>query len=89
MAYGGIYALPDRLIVIAPCSLHDHAGDGSFEIVKNSVARLSDDRRVQAILIAFSFGAFVEGPRFRHAGAISGALMVGLGFRARDARSSA
>jgi L-lactate transport len=54
---------------------------GQFEIVRRSVASLSPDARVQAILIAFAFGAFLEGA----AGggtpvAICGAIMVGLGF---------
>jgi lactate permease len=54
---------------------------GQFEIIRRSVASLSGDPRVQAILIAFSFGAFLEGA----AGggtpvAICGAMMVGLGF---------
>jgi lactate permease len=55
---------------------------GQFEIVKHSVAALSDDRRVQALLIAFSFGAFVEGAAgFGTPVAISAALMMGAGFR--------
>jgi lactate permease len=54
---------------------------GHFDVVRRSVASLSPDARVQAILIAFSFGAFLEGA----AGggtpvAICGAIMVGLGF---------
>jgi lactate permease len=54
---------------------------GKFDIVRRSVAGLSSDARVQAILIAFAFGAFLEGA----AGggtpvAICGAIMVGLGF---------
>jgi lactate permease len=54
---------------------------GKFDIVRRSVAGLSGDARVQAILIAFAFGAFLEGA----AGggtpvAICGAIMVGLGF---------
>jgi len=32
-----------------------------FEIIKNSLASISDDRRVQAVIIAYSFGAFLEG----------------------------
>ena len=36
---------------------------GRFEIVKESITGLSADRRIQAILIAFSFGAFIEGSR--------------------------
>src|SRR5213076_1840719 len=55
---------------------------GQFEIVKHSVASLSDDRRIQALLIAFSFGAFVEGAAgFGTPVAISAALMMGAGFR--------
>ncbi len=54
---------------------------GQFEIVKNSVARVSADRRLQAILIAFSFGAFLEGAAgFGTPVAISAALMIGTGF---------
>jgi L-lactate transport len=54
---------------------------GQFDIVRRSVAGLSGDARVQAILIAFAFGAFLEGS----AGggtpvAICGAILVGLGF---------
>jgi lactate permease len=55
---------------------------GQFEIVKHSVMALSADRRIQALLIAFSFGAFIEGAAgFGTPVAISGALMVGAGFR--------
>lgn len=55
---------------------------GQFSVVRRSVAGLSSDARIQAILIAFSFGAFLEGA----AGggtpvAICGAIMVGLGFK--------
>jgi lactate permease len=55
---------------------------GQFEIVKRSIAALSDDRRIQALLIAFSFGAFVEGAAgFGTPVAISAALLMGAGFR--------
>jgi lactate permease len=54
---------------------------GTFEIVKSSVTHLSTDRRVQALLVAFSFGAFIEGAAgFGAPVAISAALMIGLGF---------
>ncbi len=54
---------------------------GEFEKVKASVAALSSDRRVQAMLIAFSFGAFIEGAAgFGTPVAISAALMIGAGF---------
>jgi lactate permease len=88
MAYGGLFGLfPIGWIVIAAMFLYTITlVNGTFDTVKNSVAHLSADRRVQAILIAFSFGAFVEGAAgFGTPVAISGALMVGLGFRPRDA----
>ena len=55
---------------------------GKFEIVKESIVHISFDRRLQAILIAFSFGAIIEGTSgFGTPVAIAGAVMVGLGFR--------
>jgi lactate permease len=55
---------------------------GQFEIVKHSVLALSEDRRIQALLIAFSFGAFIEGAAgFGTPVAISAALLIGAGFR--------
>jgi lactate permease len=54
---------------------------GQFEIVKSSVVALSPDHRIQALLIAFCFGAFVEGAAgFGTPVAISGALLIGAGF---------
>ncbi len=54
---------------------------GQFEIIKNSLASISDDRRMQALLIAFSFGAFLEGAAgFGTPVAISAAMLAGLGF---------
>jgi lactate permease len=54
---------------------------GQFEIVKRSVAAISPDRRMQALLIAFSFGTFLEGAAgFGTPVAISAALLIGLGF---------
>jgi lactate permease len=54
---------------------------GQFEIMKASVAGLSADRRLQAVLVAFCFGAFVEGAAgFGAPVAISAAFLVGLGF---------
>lgn len=54
---------------------------GTFEIVKSSVAHLSADRRIQALLVAYSFGIFIEGAAgFGTPVAISSALMIGLGF---------
>ena len=59
---------------------------GAFDAVKRSVLSHSDDRRIQAILIAFCFGAFLEGAAgFGTPVAVSAAVMVGAGFRPRDA----
>src|SRR5262249_51079943 len=55
---------------------------GQHEIVKQSVMSLSGDRRIQAILIAFCFGAFLEGAAgFGTPVAISAALLMGAGFK--------
>jgi lactate permease len=55
---------------------------GKFEIVKESIVHVSFDRRLQCVLIAFSFGAIIEGTSgFGTPVAIAGAVMVGLGFK--------
>lgn len=54
---------------------------GNFEIIRATVGRLTSDRREQALLIAFAFGAFVEGAAgFGTPVAISAAMLTGLGF---------
>ncbi len=70
-------------LIVAAVFLYDIAvTTGQFEVMKASVARLSGDRRLQAVLIAFSFGAFIEGAAgFGAPVAISAAFLVGLGFR--------
>ncbi len=74
---------PIGWIVLAAIFLYSLTVEtGQFEIVKNSVVGLSADRRLQALLIAFSFGAFVEGAAgFGTPVAISAALMIGTGFK--------
>ncbi len=69
-------------LIVAAVFLYDIAVvTGQFEIMKASVARLSGDRRVQAVLVAFAFGAFIEGAAgFGAPVAISAAFLVGLGF---------
>src|SRR5437667_9460825 len=55
---------------------------GKFESVKESIVHISFDRRLQCVLIAFSFGAIIEGTSgFGTPLAIAGAVMVGLGFK--------
>jgi len=70
-------------IVIAAVFLYDLSVDtGQFEIVKHSVAGISADRRIQLLLVAFCFGALIEGAAgFGTPVAIAGAFMIGLGFR--------
>ena len=54
---------------------------GKFEIVKDSVASLTEDRRLQGLLIAFAFGAFIEGAAgFGTPVAVAAAMLAGLGF---------
>ena len=54
---------------------------GNFEIIKDSIGGLTTDRRLQAMLIAFAFGAFVEGAAgFGTPVAVAAAMLTGLGF---------
>ena len=70
-------------LIVAAVFLYDLAViTGQFEVMKASIARLSGDRRIQAVLVAFCFGAFIEGAAgFGAPVAISAAFLVGLGFR--------
>ena len=82
-AYGGCYGLlPIGWIVLAAVFLyHLTVRSGQFDVVKRSVTAISPDRRMQALLIAFSFGTFLEGAAgFGTPVAISAALLIGLGF---------
>jgi lactate permease len=54
---------------------------GKFEVIKASMGNLTSDARLQALLIAFAFGAFVEGAAgFGTPVAVAAAMLVGLGF---------
>ena len=81
--YGAAYGfLPIGWIILNAVFLYNlTVHTGQFEVVKSSVGRLSKDRRVQALLVAFSFGAFIEGAAgFGTPVAICSALLIGLGF---------
>jgi lactate permease len=81
--YGAAYGLlPIGWIILNAVFLYNLTVEtGQFEIVKTSVGRLSADRRIQALLVAFSFGAFIEGAcGFGTPVAICSALLIGLGF---------
>jgi lactate permease len=70
-------------IVLAAVFLYDISVEtGQFEVMKESVAAITPDRRLQVLLVAFCFGAFIEGAAgFGAPVAIAGAFMIGLGFR--------
>jgi len=70
-------------IVVAAVYLYDiSVSTGDFEIMKASVGGISSDRRLQLLLVAFCFGAFIEGcAGFGSPVAIAGAFMIGLGFK--------
>lgn len=54
---------------------------GKFEILKDSIGSLTEDRRLQALLIAFAFGAFIEGAAgFGTPVAVAAGMLAGLGF---------
>ena len=81
--YGAAYGfLPIGWIVLNAVFLYNlTVATGQFEIIKTSVGQLSRDRRIQALLVAFSFGAFIEGASgFGTPVAICSALLIGLGF---------
>jgi lactate permease len=70
-------------IVLAAVYLYDISVEtGQFEIMKDSIAGITADRRLQVLLVAFCFGAFIEGAAgFGAPVAIAGAFMIGLGFK--------
>lgn len=80
---GAVYGLlPIGWIIITSVFLYKlTVKTGQFDTIRNSVLSITEDRRLQALLIAFSFGAFLEGAAgFGAPVAISAALLVGLGF---------
>ena len=69
-------------IVVASIFLYNIASTtGQFQVMKDSIAGLSSDKRLQLVLIAFCFGAFLEGTGGGGAPvAIAGSFLIGLGF---------
>jgi lactate permease len=80
LAYG---LFPIGWIVLSAIFVYDlTVMTGKFEVVKQTIAGLASDRRVQALLIGFSFGAFIEGAAgFGTPVAICAAMLIGLGFK--------
>lgn len=82
-AYGAAFGLfPISWIVFWAIVLYNlTVATGKFTIIKDSVGSLTPDLRIQSIIIAFGFGAFMEGTSgFGTPVAVAGAMMVGLGF---------
>src|SRR4051812_14212890 len=74
--------LPIGWIVLNIIFLHQLTErNGSFKVLQDSVAGVTEDRRLQLLLIAFSFGAFFEGAAgFGTPVAVTAAMLIGLGF---------
>ncbi|MFN9549939.1 MAG: L-lactate permease [Pirellulaceae bacterium] len=86
--HGALYGLlPIGWIVLNAIFLFDlTVASGDFQLVKRSITLLASDRRIQVLLIAFSFGAFIEGAAgFGTPVAISAAMLIGIGFRPLEA----
>ncbi|HEX9290841.1 MAG TPA: L-lactate permease [Anaeromyxobacteraceae bacterium] len=75
--------LPIGWIVLNAIFVYDiSVQTGKFEVVKDTIAGLASDRRIQVLLIGFAFGAFIEGAAgFGTPVAISAAMLIGLGFK--------
>ncbi len=81
--YGGLTGLlPIGWIVLNIIFLHQLTEqNGSFKVLQDSIAGITEDRRLQLLLIAFAFGAFFEGAAgFGTPVAVTAAILIGLGF---------
>ncbi|MYL65222.1 L-lactate permease [Bacillus hwajinpoensis] len=81
--YGFAFGLwPISYIVIGAVYLYKlSVKSGQFDIIRSSIVSITDDKRIQMLLVAFSFNAFLEGAAgFGAPIAITAALLVGLGF---------
>ena len=81
--HGVLYGLfPICWIVITAVFLFNITVEsGQFQVIRHFMASITDDRRLQALIIAFSFGSFLEGTAgFGAPVAITAAMLVGLGF---------
>ncbi|MEY4940292.1 MAG: hypothetical protein RIQ93_2027, partial [Verrucomicrobiota bacterium] len=86
--YGAGFGLfPIGWIILNAIFIYQLSVDtGQFAVLQTQIAGVSRDRRIQSLLIAFSFGAFIEGAAgFGTPVAITGALLIGLGFRPLEA----
>lgn len=86
--YGVAYGLfPIGWIVLGAIFIYDiTVRMGKFEVIRHTIAGIADDQRLQALLIAYCFGAFIEGAAgFGTPVAISAAMLIGLGFQPLEA----
>ena len=84
VAHGAIYGLfPICWIIIPAVFLYNlTVKSGQFDVIRYYMGSITEDQRLQALLIAFSFGAFLEGTAgFGTPVAITAAMLVGLGFK--------
>ena len=82
-AYGAAFGLlPIGWIILNVIFLYRLTSEkGEFEVLQRSISAISDDRRLQLLFIAFSFGAFFEGAAgFGTPVAVTAAMLIGLGF---------
>ena len=82
--YGFFYGLwPIAWIIVAAVFLYKvSVKTGQFDVIRSSILSVTEDQRLQLILVGFCFGAFLEGAAgFGAPVAITAALLVGLGFR--------
>jgi L-lactate transport len=89
-AYGACFGIfPISWIVFWALVLYEiTVKTAKFEVIKESIGSITSDRRMQALLIAFAFGAFIEGcAGFGTPVAVAAAMMVGLGFSSYYASS--
>jgi L-lactate permease len=83
-AYGFIYGLwPIAWIILGAVFLYKvSVKTGQFDIIRASILSVTEDQRLQMLMVGFAFGAFLEGAAgFGAPVAITAALLVGLGFK--------
>lgn len=82
--YGFLYGLwPIAWIIVAAVFVYKiTVKTGQFEIIRNSILSITEDQRLQMLIVGFAFGSFLEGAAgFGAPVAITAALLVGLGFK--------
>ncbi|MBD8009987.1 L-lactate permease [Acinetobacter pecorum] len=84
MVYGFFYGLwPIAWIIIGAVFIYKiSVKTGQFDVIRSSILSITEDQRLQMLLVGFAFGTFLEGAAgFGAPVAITAALLVGLGFK--------